>query len=558
MNKTVTINISGIIFHIDETAYDKLRNYLDTIRSYFGNSESRDEIIADIEARIAEIFSSKITPSRQVILMPDVDEMIAVMGNPEVFREEGAEDEKKSDGYRNDYKPGDTNNYGRRRIYRDSDDKVLGGICSGVAAYFNIDPIWLRLAFAISFFVFGTGFLFYILLWIVIPEAKTTAQKLEMRGEPVTVSNIEKNIREEVEELKKRFSDYSSEAKSTYQKNYSGGFSGVVQRTVDLFVNIVRYAALAFVKFIGIAAVIFSLIMLGVVLSVLIADVSAININNASFTFNDLAEKFFVSSDQMMLVKIGIVLTLVVPLLWIVYQGVRVLLKIKHNQRFINLGIALLWLIGVLLLINVSVNISSDFKSKGNVKQTIQLSASPQKTIVIKVVNTEEWDDEINIEDRWRFILDESKNMRFAHPNLSIDRTNGDSLELVMMKSSRGTNSKIASARAERIEYNIAENDSIIVFNPTYIVSAAEKYRGQKLKFNLKIPVGTVVYFHPSVRSLIYDIQNVSNTYDEDMINRRWKMTEIGLQCVDCEGITEKNKKQRKTITINVDEENEE
>ena len=135
MNKTYTINISGIIFHIDEFAYEKLKGYLNTIRSYFNDSESRDEIMTDIESRIAEIFSGRINNAKQVILMEDVDHMIAIMGNPEVFRnEDGSESQKK-------YEESANRNYSetgrRKRIFRDPDDKLLGGVCSGIGNYFD-------------------------------------------------------------------------------------------------------------------------------------------------------------------------------------------------------------------------------------------------------------------------------------------------------------------------------------------------------------------------------------------------------------------------------------
>jgi len=205
MNKTYTINISGIIFHIDEFAFEKLKGYLNTIRSYFKDSEGREEIMTDIESRIAELFSGRINNAKQVVLMEDVDHMISIMGNPEVFKNEDGSDTESN--FKDTSNNANTYSSKRKRIFRDGDDKVLGGVCSGVANYFDFDPIWIRLAFAVSFFFFGTGLLFYIILWIVIPEARTTAEKLEMRGEKVNINNIEKNFKDEMEGLKNRFNE---------------------------------------------------------------------------------------------------------------------------------------------------------------------------------------------------------------------------------------------------------------------------------------------------------------------------------------------------------------
>ena len=139
MKKTFTINISGIIFHIDEDAFEKLSNYLNSIKSCFNSSDGKDEIIADIEARIAEMLQAKISDSKQVITIEDISEIIAVMGEPEQI---GAENGAQT---KSNYSSTET----RKRLYRDSDNKVLGGVCSGIGAYFNIDPVWIRVAFVI-------------------------------------------------------------------------------------------------------------------------------------------------------------------------------------------------------------------------------------------------------------------------------------------------------------------------------------------------------------------------------------------------------------------------
>jgi phage shock protein PspC (stress-responsive transcriptional regulator) len=204
MKKTVTINLSGFIFHIDEDAYDHLSNYLSKIRGYFTDSEGQEEIMSDIESRIAEMFQEKITKNKEVINMTDVEKVIAVMGKPEDYLDESAQTETKEEANRQSSTGSATHTNTRtRRVFRDPDNEVLGGVCGGIGAYFNIVPLWLRLAFVVSFFVFGTGLLLYIILWIIIPEAKTTAEKLEMRGEQVNVSNIEKSIKEEIDNLKK-------------------------------------------------------------------------------------------------------------------------------------------------------------------------------------------------------------------------------------------------------------------------------------------------------------------------------------------------------------------
>ncbi|MEX2589913.1 MAG: PspC domain-containing protein, partial [Chitinophagales bacterium] len=196
MNKTLSINLNSLVFQIDEIAYEKLSNYLKAIANRFEGMEGADEITSDIEARIAEMFSEKLSNTKQVISLADVESVIEVMGRPEDF--ETIEDELEADPAATKGKKSP------RKLFRDTENSIVGGVCSGISAYLGIsDPIFLRLIFLIAFFGFGSGFLLYIILWIVIPEAKTASDKLHMRGEAINVSNIEKTIKEEFDNIKK-------------------------------------------------------------------------------------------------------------------------------------------------------------------------------------------------------------------------------------------------------------------------------------------------------------------------------------------------------------------
>lgn len=209
MKKTFTINISGIIFHIDDDAYDKLNRYLEAIKRHFTSTEGKDEIISDIENRVAEILQEKVHDNKQVVTLEDVNDIISIMGEPYEISDEETEP------------PVDDSYYTRKsikRLYRDPDSKMIGGVCSGMGAYFNIDPIWFRLIFIITAFIGLSGIIVYLVLWLVIPEARTTAEKLEMRGEKVNVANIEKSIKDEIEHLKNKLNDLKEDAKDVFKK----------------------------------------------------------------------------------------------------------------------------------------------------------------------------------------------------------------------------------------------------------------------------------------------------------------------------------------------------
>lgn len=199
MKKTITINLAGMVFTIDDDAYKLLDDYLNKVEKHFKQEKDKDEILHDIEARIAELLHEKITGDRQVILIKDIEDIIAIMGNPSDFGDAEEEKTYQATTQRKKY----------RRFYRDPDNRILGGVSSGLAAYWGMDPTIIRIVFIVITVMGFAGVIIYLILWIIMPEAKTVAQKLEMRGEPVNISNIGNFFREEFEHVKRRFRRHS-------------------------------------------------------------------------------------------------------------------------------------------------------------------------------------------------------------------------------------------------------------------------------------------------------------------------------------------------------------
>jgi phage shock protein PspC (stress-responsive transcriptional regulator) len=193
MKITVSINLGGYSFNIDEDAYDELKRYLKNLELHFAGEESSSEILSDIETRMAELFRAKMTGYKQVINIDDVREAISILGTPEDIADgegKSARDKFSSPGY--------------HRMYRDPDHRIIGGVCAGMGAYWDLDPIILRLIFAALILAGGLGLLVYLVLYIVLPEAKTTAQKIEMKGEPVNIHNIKESVKQEFENVRKK------------------------------------------------------------------------------------------------------------------------------------------------------------------------------------------------------------------------------------------------------------------------------------------------------------------------------------------------------------------
>ena len=197
MKKTFSVSLGNRVYNIDDDAYMRLKEYLDRIESYFSDEKEREDIINDIETRLSELFSDRLSQNRQVITLTDVEDVIRIMGDP---HEIGGEKGKTEPG-----RPRYERSNRKRRLYRDPDNRVFGGVCGGLGAFLDVDPVILRVILVVLFFAFGFGFLVYLILWIVVPEARTTAQKLEMRGDTVNASNIGNFFREEFDSVKKSF-----------------------------------------------------------------------------------------------------------------------------------------------------------------------------------------------------------------------------------------------------------------------------------------------------------------------------------------------------------------
>jgi phage shock protein PspC (stress-responsive transcriptional regulator) len=204
MNKTININLGGYAFTIDEDAFETANHYLNTLTRHFGVGEGAAEIMQDIETRMGELVNRN-KGARTIVNKVDIVEAIAVLGTPEELRDidfaETNSKEKKKESGSFQIKTG-------KRLYRDPDDKVVSGVCSGLASYFGIqDAVWVRIAFVLLALAGGASFVIYLVLWAIVPKATTVSERLEMMGEPTNVNNIARMVKEELEELGDKLHD---------------------------------------------------------------------------------------------------------------------------------------------------------------------------------------------------------------------------------------------------------------------------------------------------------------------------------------------------------------
>lgn len=192
MKITVSINIGGYSFNIDEDAYAELKRYLKNLEIHFASEESSSEILSDIETRMSELFRARLTGYKQVITIEDVQNVISVMGSPEDISDNGGPSTKEK-----------FSTPGAHRMYRDPDKRIIGGVCAGMGAYWDMEPWIIRVLFLAFTMAGGLGIMVYLILYIVLPEAKTTAQKIEMKGDPVNIHNIKESVKKEFDTVRK-------------------------------------------------------------------------------------------------------------------------------------------------------------------------------------------------------------------------------------------------------------------------------------------------------------------------------------------------------------------
>ena len=251
MKKTFNINLGDIVFHIDEDAYELLDKYLSNLRIHFSKEEGAEEIVHDMELRISELFSERLHESKQVISIADVEEVIGQMGKPEEFSEDATQD---TQAY--------SEEMGTRRVYRNPDDKVIGGVCSGKAAYMGWDVTLVRLVTLVFGFLFQGIIVAYIITWILIPEAQTSTEKLSMKGMKVNVENIGKTVTDGFENV----NDYIK----------SGKPLSVLEKIGQAIINVAGFIIKALLVIIAISAAPFLFILFMVFFSLLMVSTGII------------------------------------------------------------------------------------------------------------------------------------------------------------------------------------------------------------------------------------------------------------------------------------------
>ncbi len=537
MNKTININLGGFFFHIDEIAYQKLKRYLDAIsRSLSDDPQGKNEIISDIESRISELLSERITDARQVINENDIEEVIAIMGQPEDYAE--AEEGYATSGSHTNYRNNNT-----KKLFRDRDDRFLAGVASGLGHYFNIDVIWVRLAFLILTLAgFGFGVIGYIIMWILLPEARTTSEKLQMEGEAVNIDNIEKKIRNEFDNISTKVKEGAHElsdkiSSADYQKLRSQTKSGA-QDFADTLGKILLTVFKVFGKFMGVLLIFIA----GITLVSLLLGIFSIGSLEFLNVDNDLVHYppfFYDATLPKWLLSIFLFILIGIPFVVLFILGLRILSpNVKKLGTTAILTLLGVWLVSLLAIGFSGIEYATSHAYNGANVSKHSITYAKEEPLKIRVINDDNIYYNHNLRNRNNSInvaIDDTE-MKYSNDvNIDVRKSETENAYIEIKKTSEGRGRKRANDNAEAIKYSFKSANNTIIFDAFFLSEYKNMWKDEEIKATLFIPEGTTVYFEGSTRRFLNDVKNTQDIYDRDMVNHHFKMTQKGFECTDCD-----------------------
>ncbi len=550
MNKTVNINLAGIFFHIDEDAYLKLSRYLEAIKRSFTDSQGRSEIISDIEARIAELFSERIQNEKQVVGTSLVDQVITIMGQPEDYLvdDEIFEDEPTYTKQRQ------TKSGPSKKLYRDTDNSYIGGVASGLSHYFGIEVLWIRLIWVVLIFGAGTGVIIYLLLWVLVPEAKTTAEKLTMTGEPVNISNIEKKIKDGIDVVSEKvknvdFKKHGDTIKEGFE-NVADNISETVKSVnfdkqgdrlknksrnfFETIGDIVMFFLKVFAKFFGVIMIITGISVLLTLLVTLFTLGSA----DTYFPGMNFIEATNVANTPIWLASLLTFFAVGVPFFFLFYLGLKILINnlksIGNPAKFTLLG---LWIIAILGLIVTGVRQASEYAFDGEFVSKNELKVTSNDTLKISMTGFDNYNNYYyRNHNNFRLTEDENgRNIVSQDIKLIVYSTTDSVGKITVVKEARGSSYGIARKRAEQINYNYSFSNNELKLDAYHTTDIKNKYSEQEVRVIVYLPEGTVLFNDRNTRRYQRRWYNNYNSIISDAKDEHYlRVIRNGVECLDC------------------------
>lgn len=523
MKKTFSTSIGGIVFHVEEDAFEKLHKYLEAIASHFRGFEGAEEVIADVEARIAEILQTRLSASKEVITMADVEEVITIMGQPSDF---GPEEESGSEKppY---YSPVP------KRLYRDGESKVFGGICSGLGSYFNIDPVWVRIIFLVSIAVSGAGLLVYLILWIVVPVARTSAERLEMRGEPVTVSNIEKNVKQELNNMNTQLKDLANKAKTTYRKekeDFKMKHGATIRNGLG---EIGRLILRIFLIFIGFIILFFGMAFSVLYLSILFKFPVLTAFNDADiqlFPLYAVIDKVFVNDGDIRTFVTGMMILIGIPLVMMLWVGIRLIFNLPR-VKFLAGAAGFVWICALIITLVFGFKVVNSFSKTGEFARQVPFGIDKTDTLFVRsegILPVDEYWERTGLYyfDEARMAVMNDTQVIYGIPLLKFKLSSDSTGHINVVTMARGSSTMNAVETAEMVDYRWKQSGDTLFLADNFTLDGEQKWRMQKTRVEVLLPEGTSVIIEPKVQPLMGYHRNISF---HEPIGTLFVMTNDGL-----------------------------
>ncbi len=518
MDKTIKINLGGILFHIDEEAFRILRQYLNEIEARLKHTKGGAETIEDIESRIAEIFQSQ-KGLAGVLTVDNVQEMITMIGKPEDFDDsDDTNEESEYSGHTSIPK----------KLYRNMDDFIIGGVSAGIGAYLNIEAVWIRLLFVVFTFFFGVGFFVYVALWIALPAAKSDSQKKEMYG----TSNL----------------SIISKRKKTYAKGYGdhnytsveGSAAGNAINEVFRAIGKVFYIILRiFLIILGVTFVVSGFIVLVTTIMVFFfhypGAFSSHSYGIDLFYLPDFLN-FIVSPSIAPWILVLLFLVILMPLLALIYWGVKMIFWFKAKDGIIALAGLVIWVVCIAVLSLILFNEGIGFAETASTVSGTIVEKAPRDLYIVsdKKVSDLNYDEEITLPDNeYNVYLVKEDNSLSITTNLNINNFDDNSLKINIRKRSAGRSRTDAARKSEQLIYDYKISGDTLYLDEYFTIPEGEKWSFNNVGVNVYVPEGTIIHFDNTTRHMFNHYHR--GDWDGDYENfsypdLQWEMTDHGLR----------------------------
>ena len=528
MKKTVNINLAGTFFHIDEDAFAKLSRYLEAVKKSISDPVGGDEIIQDIEARIAELFSERLEINTQVISTRELDAIIKIMGQPEDYIMD--EDAAQTNSATGNQTRGETISI--KQLFRDSDNKFIAGVCSGLSHYLGLEVIWVRLFWIfLSFVTTGFGVIAYLLFWILVPGAETTSEKLKMTGEPINISNIEKKFNEGYQKVSQNIKNVDYDK---YEEKIKKGSASFFDSLSAILSTVFKIG----IKFFGLLIVIAGLLGL---ISILIGMTvfGTFGIYDTGVTGMDIYQLIDTTNTPIWIVTLIITLIAGIPLLLLFILGLKIMFpNIKSIGTPVKITLTILWIAAISILVILGARQAIDRAFENNFSTQTPLTINMQTPLKLSMYNNDKYSFEAYRRSGLEIKPDANGNkvLYSSDIRLIVRSTDEKVGKIVLNKIASGKDYKQAKARAQAIDfnYNFNKNTNELILDGYFLTDITNKYRDQQIEVILYLPVNTRLIAATNTRSFhknepIY--RDILILGDEE---KTLLITPEGTQCLDC------------------------